>query len=168
MTVCEEASEAYSDAAVEYDKLNLHVSPSVMWKEGANLHKFINKIVYQKRSWVEDYARYSNKHTDCADPPAWLENYDNRSVPLGWWANIGEYGGSADGDGERISPFTGKPMIKDGIATVYSVLRKNNLNVGGMAIIRGEPKHFTLCPDELKWLVGASHFKITPEQVGLT
>lgn len=168
VTVDEETSEDYSDAAVEYEKLNLHVSRSVMWREGANLHKFINKIVYQKRSWVEDYARYSNKHTDCASPPAWLENYDNRSVPLGWWTNISEYGGSDDGDGERISPFTGKPMIRDGIATVYSVLRKNNLNVGGMAIIRGEAKHFTLCPDELKWLVGASHFKITPEQVGLT
>jgi hypothetical protein len=114
--------------------------------------KFIHKINYQKRSWVEDYAIYSNDHTHCPDPPSWLEGYANRTRAFGWWMRLSELAGECVDGKEKISPLTGEPMIKADKVFLLDVLEGP---LAGFDLNKGRPVWWLLKDYERKWLYQA-------------
>jgi hypothetical protein len=114
--------------------------------------RFIHKINYQKRSWIEDYCTYSNTHTDCSDPPPWLEGYANRTRAFGWWMRLSELAGDVAESKVKISPLTAEPMVKAGRIYVLDALQGP---LAALDIVKGRPVWWSLDDQDRCWLYAA-------------
>ena len=119
--------------------------------------KFMHKLAYNGRHPVEDYAVYSNEHTDCVDPPEWLLHYENKARPFGWWRDIGELV-KLSGKEEKIklSPYDSTPMEYLGKVDTLDLLNGevSGGNLVAVDFIRGSPVERLLDKEELSWLYG--------------
>jgi hypothetical protein len=114
--------------------------------------RLIHKVNYQKRSWVEDYATYSNVHTDCPDPPSWLEGYSNRTRAFGWWMRLSELAGETVDSKAKISPLTGEPMVAVDRQYLLDVLEGP---LAALDVVKGRPVWWVLDDEDRRWLYGA-------------
>ena len=107
-----------------------------------------HRINYQKRSWIEDYALYTLDNPDCDYPPEWLEGYENRARPFGWWCYLGELGGVAGKEVKtKLDSLTGVPLIYKGKR--YSL---DGLELWSLENYKGGVQTSQLSGDALAWL----------------
>lgn len=119
--------------------------------------RFMHKINYQARHPLEDYAKYSNKHLDCPNPPEWLEKYNNKSRGFGWWKELGKLTKDVELEKEgKLSPIDGEPMEWQGSilgrCTVDGLLLQSNGKIGSLEFIKGEPVLEELTQEDIEWL----------------
>ncbi len=129
-------------------------------------HKFMHRVIYQKRSWMEDYVKYTEAHPDCANPPPWLDGYANRSRPLGLWCVLDawlapdvrkarkaeEEAAKRDMIG-RVSEFTGEVTERLYPRAVWQVLgAAGDAGLGGFDLVKGQPVLSRLGEGEKRWL----------------
>jgi len=113
----------------------------------------MNKLGYQSRHWVEDYAEYSNQHLDCEDPPGWLEGYGNAARVFGWWRHLKSLTeGVSMGDKEKLSPVDGEPLEYKGTISLDGLLWKGEGKLGYLEFYKGEPIEGELSKDDIEWL----------------
>jgi len=125
----------------------------VSWDNDIGKAKLMNKLGYQSRHWLEDYAEYSNKHLDCAAPPGWLEGYDNATRTFGWWRHLKSLTeGVALGDKEKLSPVDGRPMEYKDTFSLEGLLYRSGGKVGTLEFYKGEPLFGDLSSDDIEWL----------------
>ena len=113
--------------------------------------KLMHKFNYQGRHPMEDYARYSNKDPDCADPPGWLQGYDNRARPFGWWRRIGALAKDKS-DREKLHPVSGEKLEYVGPWPLEYVLKLGAGRLGFLDMVRGKPVFAELRSEEIAWL----------------
>jgi len=133
------------------------------WDDGLGRMKLINKINYQKRHWLEDYARYSNDNIYCKNPPGWLEGYINRTRPLGWWCRLSELCGEVVQSKARISVFTGDPMVNAGSVYNWELVSMLKGEVGTFEIYKGRVISWLLDDQDKAWLYHACKIDFVPD-----
>ncbi len=118
--------------------------------------KFLHKLNYKARHPIEDYAKYSNEHTDCPAPPDWLQHYDNKSRVFGYWNNLKAVSGKGE-DKVKLSPYTAKPMTylgnfkgDDGLDELLGRSPGNRLFQ--VDFVRGQPIETELSAADIRWL----------------
>ena len=125
----------------------------VSWDSDIGKAKLMNKLGYQSRHWLEDYAEYSNSHPDCEDPPGWLEGYGNKARVFGWWGNLTSLAAGADpGPREKISPIDGEPLEYEYMADIEGLLHVSGARVGYMEFCKGQPIIGELSVEDIEWL----------------
>ena len=139
--------EATLDVHVDFIRLNSEMGRV----------RFMHKLNYKARHWSEDYAKYSNMHTDCDDPPPWLMKYDNRTRVFGWWGKLKVLAGnSTDSDKDKLSPYTGKTMTYvgrfGGEIGLTSIMQLAEGRLFCVEFIRGRPVETEYTPADLTWL----------------
>lgn len=127
--------------------LNLYVD-FVQWETPS---KFIHKINYQRRHWVEDYVKYTEKYPNCPNPPVWLENYSNTVRVFGWWKQLKVFGGDNDLEAEpKIDVNTGEPLIYEEHITKFSDIE--TLPLYCYDCFKGHPVIAALDNNDIAWL----------------
>ena len=125
----------------------------VAWDSDIGKAKLMNKLNYQSRHWLEDYAVYSNKNPDCELPPAWLEGYNNASRTFGWWKHLKSLTVGVElAKEEKLSPLTGEVMEREGNIGVEGLLWVTGGNVGTLEFYKGTPVWGHLSPGDISWL----------------
>jgi hypothetical protein len=120
---------------------------------GLGKAKVMNRINYQSRHPIEDYAVYSNKHPSCPDPPDWLLHYENRTRVFGWWRYISRLTEGADmSDKEKLSPLDGEPMEYMGTISLEGLLARGQGKLGYLDIVKGKPVVGELTEADIGWL----------------
>lgn len=118
--------------------------------------RFMHKLNYKARHWSEDYAKYSNEHTECKNPPDWLLHYDNRTRVFGWWGKLKVLAGPLQNDKEKLSPYTGKKMTYtgkyDGDTGLDTLLEASEGRLFCVEFIRGRPVESEYSPSDVAWL----------------
>lgn len=119
------------------------------WENGEGKAKFIHKVSYQRRHWTEDYANYSADNTDCQNPPAWLEKYNNVSRAFGWWKAMKSLAEGAElpEDG-KIDIFTGEPLVRGAGGPIDF----ETCNLWSYDSVKGLPDVRRLTTDDMEWL----------------
>ena len=123
----------------------------VTWSDGIGKAKFIHKINYQRRNWIEDYTKYTVEHPDCDNPPQWLEGYQNKGRPFGWWCNLSTLGFTED-DKSKLSPFDCEPMVYIGATPLTAILGRSEGVLAGLEMVKGVPVVTQLNIEDLTWL----------------
>ena len=128
--------------------LNVYVDYA-KWENGEGKAKFIHKVSYQRRHWTEDYAHYSADKTDCPDPPAWLEKYNNISRAFGWWKAMKSLAEGAElpEDG-KIDIFTGEPLVRG----AGGPIDWETCNLWSYDSVKGLPDVRRLSAEDMEWL----------------
>jgi hypothetical protein len=122
----------------------------VKWETPA---KFIHKINYQRRHWVEDYVKYTEKYPDCSNPPEWLEHYSNTVRVFGWWKQLKAFGGDKDLEAEpKIDFNTGEDLIYREHITKFSDIE--TLPLFCYDCFKGHPVIEALDSNDVAWLRG--------------
>jgi hypothetical protein len=125
----------------------------VSWDSDIGTARLMNKVNYQSRHWLEDYAAYSNKHPDCSGPPGWLEGYDNATRTFGWWRHLKSLTVGVDIEKkEKLSPFGGKAMEYKSTLSLEGLLHLSGGKVGTLEFYKGEPVFGDLSPGDVDWL----------------
>jgi len=125
----------------------------VSWNDEIGRMKLMNKLNYQSRHWVEDYAAYSNVWQGCADPPPWLASYNNNARVFGWWRHLKSLTeGVCMEEKEKLSPFTGAPMTYKGLMTFDGLMKVSDGQVGTLEFEKGKPILGMMTVDDLAWL----------------
>ena len=125
----------------------------VVWDSDIGKAKLINKLNYQSRHWLEDYAEYSNGHLDCEYPPGWLENYSNSAHTFGWWSRMKSVVAGVDMNSkEKLSPISGKPMEYKGTISLEGLLRVSGGKLGYLDFYKGKPIEGEMTEEDIKWL----------------
>ncbi|GAI12645.1 unnamed protein product [marine sediment metagenome] len=123
------------------------------WDSEIGKAKLMNKLGYQSRHWLEDYAEYSNKHLDCPDPPGWLEGYGNATRTFGWWRHLKSLTVGVDMDKrEKLSPIDGAQLEYEGKISLEGLLWKGEGKLGYLEFYKGQPLEGELTPDDIAWL----------------
>lgn len=130
-------------------KLDIHFAFANWWDIGRI--KLMHWFNYQGRFPLEDYAKYSNKHTDCPNPPDWLTNYENRTRIFGWWKQMKKMVIIEKDEKIKINPITGNQMLYYGLKPIYNLMEDGN--IGFLEVIRGNPVFHRLRGNELAWLL---------------
>lgn len=113
--------------------------------------RFLHKLNYVSRSWLEDFANYSNANPECAAPPGWLVDYGNKSRVKGWWSNIKEFT-VEDTDKGKISPYTGEKMTCiDRCVWPNELLNAGN-SFGYVDFSKGRAFESDFTNEEIEWL----------------
>lgn len=140
----------YGLESSEYSqKLDIHFAYACWWDIGKV--KLMHWFNYQGRCPLEDYAKYSNKHLDCPNPPEWLVNYDNHSRAFGWWKGMNKLVEIEKEDKIKINPVTGGRMEYYGMRSIYELMEEGN--IGFLEVIRGKPIFHRLSYKEMTWLI---------------
>jgi hypothetical protein len=141
---------SYLDGTVEADKLlNLYVD-YVKWDMPS---KFIHKLNYQRRHWIEDYVKFTEKYPDCPNPLAWLEHYSNTVRVFGWWKQLKAFGGDKDLDAEpKIDFNTGEELAYEEHITNFSEIE--TLPLFCYDCYKGHPVISALDSNDIAWLKG--------------
>jgi len=125
----------------------------VSWDSDIGKAKLMNKLGYQSRHWIEDYAEYSNKHLDCELPPGWLQGYDNKARVFGWWASLKSLTQGVElEDKEKLSPVDGKPLEFKYMVSLDGLLHLSEGKLGHLEFYKGEPIEGELTPGDIEWL----------------
>lgn len=125
----------------------------VAWDSDIGKAKLMNKLGYQSRHWLEDYAEYSNRHLDCELPPGWLEGYDNKARVFGWWASLKSLTEGVElEDKEKLSPIDGEKMEYKGTISLEGLLRLSEGKLGYLEFYKGQPIEGELTKDDIEWL----------------
>jgi len=125
----------------------------VSWDSDIGKAKLMNKLGYQSRHWVEDYAEYSNKHLDCELPPGWLQGYDNKARVFGWWASLKSLTQGVElEDKEKLSPVDGKPLEFKYMVSLDGLLHLSKGKLGYLEFYKGQPFAGELTKDDIEWL----------------
>lgn len=125
----------------------------ITWDSDIGKAKLMNKLGYQSRHWLEDYAEYSNKHPDCELPPGWLESYDNKARVFGWWAGLRSLTAGVEmEDKEKLSPIDGEPLAFVSTVSLEGLLHLSKGKLGYLEFYKGEPIEGELTPDDIAWL----------------
>ncbi|MBA7697484.1 hypothetical protein ES703_106149 [subsurface metagenome] len=119
--------------------------------------KLMNKLSYNGRHPVEDFAVYSNKYLDCVMPPEFIQHYDNKARLHGWWRDIKKIAVlSVSKEKEKLSPYNAEPMQYLGhyytSELVYDGDIYGEMKLVGVDIIRGSPVERLLSAEDLAWL----------------
>jgi len=122
--------------------VDIHVNylPSV--DSGVGRCKLLHKLGYVSRHYLEDFAKYTNENVVWDDPPEWLTEYPNRSIPLGWWrrikslieatgVNVDEWRKERRASKVKASPVNGEDLVFVGRASLRDVLKLPNLGYFG-------------------------------------
>lgn len=112
---------------------------------------------YQGRYVLEDYARYSNKNTDCPNPPGWLKDKENHARPFGWWREARKMVSVRKMERIKVHPVTGENMEYWGHRTIYELVDEGP--VGFLDIIKGVPVFHRLTGSELAWLLTIQKYR---------
>lgn len=131
------------------------------WNRGQGRIKLMHWFNYQGRYPLGDYAKYSNEHLECSDPPKWLSGYENHSRTYGWWNRMKILAGKTTITTDKISPLTGARMKYIGSVSVMGLLCSGRL--GYLDIVKGKAVFHELRGKELAWLVSVS--KLTPYDI---
>jgi len=124
----------------------------VSWDNDVGKARLMNKLNYQSRHWIEDYATFSNKHTDCVNPPSWLEGYSNATRTFGWWRHLTSLTIGAKEEKQTLSPINGKPMEYKSTISLDGLLMVSGGTVGTLEFFRGVPLLGQLCTGDFDWL----------------
>lgn len=125
----------------------------VSWADEVGKAKLMNKLNYQSRHWIEDYARYSSNHLDCPEPPVWLEGYNNATRTFGWWKHLKSLTAGVElGKAEVLSPVTGEAMKYVGALDTNELLVAALGRVGTLDFVKGSPVYGTLSQSDIDWL----------------
>lgn len=136
----------------DYTKIDLFVE-WVAWSSDKGRAKLMNKLNYQSRHWLEDYAKYSNEHLDCPCPPKWLEGYNNNTRVFGWWKHLKSLTAGVDmEDKEKLSPFEGEPMEYKGTISIEGLLYHSDGKLGSLEFYKGQPLFDNLSSEDIEWL----------------
>jgi len=132
----------------EIDKaLNVFID-FVKWDQAP---KFIHKINYQKRHWVEDYVKFTEQNPNCPNPPEWLQHYSNTSRAFGWWKQLKAFGGGNDLKPEpKIDCNTGEELVY--VRHVNSFLDLQDLPLYCYDNCKGKPIIAPLNSNDVAWL----------------
>jgi hypothetical protein len=129
--------------------LNLYAD-YVRWETPS---KFIHKLNYQRRHWVEDYVKFTEKYPDCANPPAWLEHYSNTVRVFGWWKQLKVFGGDKDLDAEpKIDFNNGEELTYQEHITKFEGIE--TLPLFCYDCYKGHPVIVALDSNDIAWLKG--------------
>ncbi|MBA7561276.1 hypothetical protein ES708_02913 [subsurface metagenome] len=128
---------------------------------GIGMAKFMNKLSYNGRHPVEDFAVYSNKNPDCSMPGEFT-HYDNRARLFGWWRDMKKMVVLSEKEEKvKLSPYTAEKMARMGNYSTSQLLEDSE--VGGerrlvaVDLIRGSPVERVLSEGEVKWLKGVAY-----------
>ena len=134
----------------EADKLLNLYADYVKWETPS---KFIHKINYQRRHWVEDYVKFTEKYPDCSNPPAWLESYSNTVRVFGWWKQLKAFTGDKDLEAEpKIDFNTGEELIYQEHITKFEGIE--DLPLFCYDCFKGHPVIAALDSNDITWLKG--------------
>lgn len=86
-----------------------------------DMPRIVHKFQYVNRSPIEDYALYSNKNPDCADPPAWLAGYTNRARCYGWFREYGQIIGKLEYEELKEEKAKTCPLCSGKLAKVGTI-----------------------------------------------
>lgn len=111
--------------------------------------RFLHKLNYTGRSWLEDYALYSNECPDCPEPPAWLVDYGNKARVKGWWSNLKDFS-VEDKEKDKVSPYTGEKMTYVGRVGLQHLTEE--CRFGRVEFVKGRAVELNFSGDELEWL----------------
>lgn len=119
--------------------------------------KFVNKLSYNGRHPVEDFAVYSNKNPDCSMPLEFIQHYDNKARLKGWWRDIKKIVTlSKSKEKEKLSPYNAESMKYLGRYYTSELLFGEDIygakKLVGVDIIRGSPVERLLSAEEMDWL----------------
>ena len=121
-----------------WEDIDLYVG-YIKCDQGAGMGRLQNRLKYQSRHWSEDYAKYSNKHVNCGDPPAWLLDYSNATRVYGWWKQLSRLAGAVKQDDKvKLSPLTAMPMEREGNISLAKI-EKLGGDVGCLEFVKGRP-----------------------------
>ena len=110
--------------------------------------KLANRLNYQRRSWIEDYALYTLKEPACENPPAWLEGYSNKARVFGWWQALTLLGGIASKEKTpKLDYETGEELVACGYCTSLV-----GMNLWSRENVKGNVVDAPLRADDLAWL----------------
>ncbi|GAI01923.1 unnamed protein product [marine sediment metagenome] len=125
----------------------------VSWDSDIGKAKLMNKLGYQSRHWLEDYAEYSNKHLDCEPPPSWLGSYDNKARVFGWWSSLKSLTEGVElEDKEKLSPVDGEPLEFKYMVSLDGLLHLSKGKLGYLEFYKGQPIEGELTEDDIAWL----------------
>jgi hypothetical protein len=137
---------------VELGKLDVRFG-YISLLDDAGKRKLMHKLKYCGRSPIEDYARYSNKHLDCADCPEQLQRYANKARPYGFWLHLGKLTGDvASDEKEKLSPLDGKKMTYCGEVCPERFFELPVESLGSLDFYKGMPICRDLTHDDIAWL----------------
>lgn len=149
--------EWYGLESSEYSqKIDIHYAYA-NWREIVGKCKLMHWFNYQGRYPLEDYAKYSNKHLDCPNPPEWLENYTNHNRAFGWWKQLKVIAPVKKNENIKIHPVTGRDMEYWGHWSVYELIDQGH--IGFLEVIRGKPVFHRLSGKELAWLLSVQRYR---------
>jgi len=136
----------------DYQAIDVFVE-YVSWDSDVGKAKLMNKLGYQSRHWVEDYAEYSNKHLDCEDPPGWLERYGNAARTFGWWRHLQSLAAGVEPESkEKLSPVDGEPLEYEFTASLEGLIHLSGGRVGYLEFCKGQPIEGELTAEDIAWL----------------
>jgi len=128
------------------DKVDIYVDYVDVWA------KLLHRLNYNGRHWSENYAEYSNENPGCPEPPAWLENYENRARVKGWWCSLKTINGKDDKGKLKVSPYTGEPMRYMYSLSYEGLIAHAAGELGMVEFVKGEPVEGNLSEADLNWL----------------
>lgn len=114
--------------------------------------KFVNKLAYNGRNPIEDYAVFSNKNPDCDMPPDFIEGYPNKARLFGWWRDLDKELGPVSPEITKLSPYDGEPMDYLGKYDITELVDDISGPLIAVDIIRGRPVERYLTDDDVGWL----------------
>ncbi|MBA7569850.1 hypothetical protein ES708_11592 [subsurface metagenome] len=134
--------------------------------------RFVNKLSYNGRHPVEDFAVYSNKNPDCPMPPEFIQHYDNKCRLHGWWRDIKKIIFlSVKEEKVKLSPYNASPMKYLGRYYTSELLFDEDIygahQLVGVDVIRGSPVERLLSAEDMDWLksVAFQTFEVEPCQL---
>lgn len=131
------------DVYVSYASLNTPIGRA----------KLVNKLAYNGRHPIEDFAVFSNKHTDCDMPPDFIQHYDNKARLFGWWRDIKKLAAlPKEREIVKLSPYDAEPMDYLGQYHTADLLEDMSGRLVAVDIIRGRPIERYLSDDDVYWL----------------
>ncbi|MBA7561268.1 hypothetical protein ES708_02905 [subsurface metagenome] len=120
---------------------------------GVGKAKFLNKLSYNGRHPVEDFAVYSNKNPDCSMPGEFT-HYDNRARLFGWWRDVKKMVVLSEKEEKiKLSPYTAEPMEYLGHYSTSELVSDSEVRkLVAVDIIRGSPVERVLGDDDFEWV----------------
>ena len=137
----------------DYKKINIFVEYCAWGDSRRDKARLMNKLNYQSRHWLEDYAEYSNEHLDCADPPKWLESYNNNARVFGWWREMSSLTRGVEMESkEKLSPLDGEPMEYQSTISLEGLMWRSGGRLGTLESYKGQPLFGDLTPGDIDWM----------------
>jgi len=143
----------------DWQEIDVYVD-YVAWDSDIGKAKLMNKLNYQSRHWLEDYATYSNKYPECVVPPAWLESYINATRVFGWWKQLKSLTPGVElNKKEVLSPLDGKPMEYQAILSLDGLLDRSDGDVATLEFCKGMEVWGRLSDGDIAWLRSVKWFE---------